>query len=216
MQSADGRSLSIEVGSVDGHSVTFTVAGKPQNFTLPLERFDEASREKIKAATLGAKVFYPPLEIDAVIGKRRVKEGYYMVNQTITATVKLKNLSTTDGCPKAHAHVIFIGFDRKVDTKGMVLAAESFDFALPRGVSQEFECTSFTTSYDSDNKGDGNIGGYQYKDYIIILTGADGNVLQCKSSNSVWQATLSQDKARAKKATMLKKLTPVTEKLDSI
>jgi len=229
VQSTDGRTISIEVLSLEGNNVSFKMPGKAQTFTLGLDRFAQNSQDAIKEAAGGIKTAtagdtagtatagaYPPLEIDVVIGKRRTKEGYYMVNQTVSGKVKLKNTSGALACPKAEAHIVFIGQDRELNTRLMVLAKESFDFQLARAGTFEHEYDSFTTRYDSDNKGDGNIGGYQYEHYVIILTDEAGNVLSCKSSSNEYQKLVEQDQTLAKKVTKLKKSAFITEKLEAI
>lgn len=220
VESSDGRTISIEVTSIDGDKVTFTKQGDARSYTLPLDRFSATSQNAIKeAAKAPAAVAtgnYPKLDIDLVIGKRGTKENWYMKSQTVTSKVKLANTSSTIACPKSKAYIFFVGQDREHASRLMVLAAESFEFQMPRGGNYEFECGAFTTRYDSDNKGDGNIGGYQYKHYVLVLLDDAGNVVGCKSSSNDYQKLVEQDHTLAKKVTKFKKDTFITERLESL
>lgn len=220
VESSDGRTISIEVTSVEGGQVTFTKQGDAKSYTLPLDRFSTTSqnaiKEAAKAPASAATGNYPKLDIDLVIGKRGIKENFYMKSQTVTSKVKLTNTSSTTACPKSKAYIFFVGQDREHTSRLMVLAAESFEYQMVRGGNFEFECGAFTTRYDSDNKGDGNIGGYQYKHYVLVLFDDSGNVVGCKSSSNDYQKLVEQDHTLAKKVTKLKKDTFITEQLESL
>lgn len=50
-----------------------------------------------------------------------------------------------------------------------VLSSQSFETTMKPVETFTKETEAFFTSYDSDNKGSGNVGGYQYFGYILAL-----------------------------------------------
>lgn len=180
----NGRDISIDLLQVDGNKVTFSVKGKKGEFELNLDRFDEASQKSILEAAKTLKPRYPELDIDVVIGKRRDKgTSSYMVTQEVSSKVQIENTSLKLPMPKTTARIIFIGRGRKTGDFYKVLAAEEFQVSIKPGKDFEFEPKGFVTRYDSDNRGTGNIGGYQYDSYILALLDEDGRVINHKTSD---------------------------------
>lgn len=50
-------------------------------------------------------------------------------------------------------------------------------FGLKPGGSSSTDLKGFITVYDSDNKGPGNLGGYQYAGYLLVFLSEDGEVV---------------------------------------
>jgi hypothetical protein len=71
-----------------------------------------------------------------------------------------------------------------------------------------------TTQYDSDNEGQGNIGGYQYEDYILIMTDQDGKLLRTKTLNSNFEKALTSQPGIIGKLLKASDETELTEDLE--
>lgn len=165
-----GRSIEIELLSVTGESIRFKRLDNAKEFSVAINTFDEDSQQKIRkeAATLPAVL--PPLDVDVVIGKRRSKkQSYYVEDQEISCTVKLKNLSQTIPLPGLTGRVLFVGRNQRTPDAYTILSVQDFPVELKPGESSAAELKSFLTKYDSDNKGLGNVGGYQYSGYLLVL-----------------------------------------------
>jgi len=185
-----GRSIEIELISAAAQSVTFRRAGK--EYTLPLSQFDTASQERItkEASALPAA----PLKINAevVIGKRRRKDdSYYMVKQDVTCTVKLTNAAATGQTPNLTGRIIFFGQNQRQSELYTVLSSQTFTAQIEAGKTFVREMEEFTTTYDSDNKGYGNVGGYQYFGYLLVLQDANGEVVFDQTTNGSIRQTLN-------------------------
>ncbi|MEO8615103.1 MAG: hypothetical protein ABI600_08190 [Luteolibacter sp.] len=165
-----GRALEIELLSVNGKSVRFRRADTAKDFTVALDQFDADSQAKIirEAATLPTPL--PPLIVEVVIGKRRKKENsYYMVTQEISCTVKMHNSSNDIPLPKLTGKIIFIGRNQRQPDEYIVLSAQEFPVELQPGADSANALEPFVTTYDSDNKGQGNVGGFQYTGHLLVF-----------------------------------------------
>lgn len=191
---SQGRTLSIHLLSLAEDTIAFTIAdADDREFELPVARLDEASRTKVREAAKSLKPRIPPVEIDVTVGKRRKKEGYYMINQTVTTKVTIKNPSHSIAFPKSSARILFIGRNRRNDDVFKILSSDKFEVQISPARSMEFEPKIFSTSYDSDNKGYGNIGGYQYDSYIVAILDGDGKVIGSKTSSPGVRSALEKD-----------------------
>lgn len=192
-----GRAISIDLLSFAEDKVTFTVPGKGDHeYELALATFDEASREKIIEASKSLKPRIPKLEIEASIGKRRKKTGYYMVRQTVTAKLTFSNPSHSLSFPGAKARLLFIGRNRRDDSVFSVLKVQEFDLPpIAATKSREIEAKPVVTNYDSDNAGYGNAGGFQYDAYIVGLLGEEGQILGFKTSDPGIRSAIGEEPA---------------------
>jgi hypothetical protein len=173
-----GRAIKIDVVSLADRSVTFRRAGNSKEFTLPLSNFADASQELIRAEVAKLPTVVPKVEPDVVIGKRRQKvDSYYMVKQEITCVVKLTNPSLNTAIPTVSGKIVFIGEDRRTPELLQVLSVQDVEAAIDPGKTFSKEMEAFVTTYDSDNKGVGNVGGSQYMGYILVMTDTAGNVV---------------------------------------
>lgn len=173
------RSIEIEVVSLSGSNVTFRRPGNPKEFTLPVAQFKEDSQELIRKEAAALPAPPPKLSVDVVIGKRRTDkaDSYYMKTQEVTCSVKLTNLSNANEVPTLKGKIVFIGQNTRTPSIFTVLSSQSFEASLKTAESATRQMDNFRTSYDSDNKGTGNIGGYQYYGYILALSDEGGNVV---------------------------------------
>lgn len=173
-----GRALEIELIAINSKMVRFRRANNSQEFSLALDQFDAASQARITKAAASLPPVLPPIEVDAVIGKRRQKDGSsFMVEQIITATIKLRNSSHDTLLPKLTGRMIFFGQEQRRPEDFTVLSVQDFPVELQPGQSSSSELESFATRYDSDNKGSGNVGGYQYSGYLLVFLNAKKEVI---------------------------------------
>ena len=172
-----GRSIEIELIAVSDGDVTFSRKGDTKEFTLPITNFAETSRKLIKTQAALLPKRLPKMELDAVIGKRRRKDGsYYMVRQEITTTVKITNRDTKLAVPEVEVKLIHIGQNRRTPDIYTILSKQSFKTTVDPAQTVTKEMRPFITSYDSDNKGYGNIGGFEYEANIVAVLDPDGKV----------------------------------------
>lgn len=190
-----GRSIEIELVSLSGDSVTFRRAGNPKEFTMPVHGFDTASQELIRNAVAALPPAKPRLQPDVVIGKRRKdKDGsYYMVRQEVTCTVKLTNLSKNDKVPPVTGKIVFMGQNSKTPDLLTVLSTQTFEMSMGTGETSSWQAEPFVTSYDSDNKGYGNLGGYQYFGYILAVLDKDGNLILDHTTTGSFRKALNEN-----------------------
>ncbi len=173
-----GRTIMIELVSADDTTVTFRRKGDARQFTLPLDQLDAESKTRIMDEAKALPMVLPSIVPEVVIGKRRQKtDSYYMVRQTITCAVKLRNADQQVALPRLTARVLFFGQNQKTPDAHIVLSVQEFPVELKPGESSATELKAFSTSYDSDNKGVGNIGGYQYSGYLLVFLSENGEVL---------------------------------------
>ncbi|MBC8128328.1 MAG: hypothetical protein H8M99_14400 [Gloeobacteraceae cyanobacterium ES-bin-144] len=179
-----GRSIDIELVAVSGESVTFRRQGDAKTFTLAISSFADDSQKLIRAKAADIPAALPKIEANVVIGKRRKKEdSWYMETQEVTSTVKLTNADPTNASPALTGKIIFLGQEQRTPDLLCVLSTQSFDATVEATKTFSFETKPFFTTYDSDNKGQGNVGGYQYYAYVLIVKDAAGKIILDETSN---------------------------------
>ena len=202
VRSADGRKVVIELLALEGDQVVFsTVSDNKKEHTLALDKFDENSQSEILEKAKNLRPRLPKMEFNVVIGKRRVKDGYYMVNQTVDAKVKMQNFSLKIPFPKSKAYFAYIGRDREHPDQYKLMGKRDFDVDVAANQVIERELLGVKTRYDSDNKGKGNIGGYQYEGYLLVVMDEAGVVLFTKTSDAAIAKALERDPETAKRIT---------------
>ena len=189
-----GRSIEIDVVSLSGDSVIFRREGNAKEYTVPVNQFDVASQESIRKVAAALPAVIPKIQADVVIGKRRkaMADSYYMVIQEITSTIKLTNPSKTDKVPPITGKIVFIGQNSKNPDLMKVLSVQGFETSIDTGKTVVKETDPFSTRYDSDNKGAGNIGGFQYYGYLLALLDAEGNVLLEQTTTGSFRIALAE------------------------
>jgi hypothetical protein len=173
-----GRVIEVELVSVTDSSVTFRRADNPKEFTLPLNNFADDSQQLIRKSASLIPVVVPKIQPDVIIGKRRSSdESYYMKKQDIECTVKLTNPDLKVPIPTVSGKILFIGEDRRTPGLLKILSTQEIETAIEPNKTFVKEMDSFSTTYDSDNKGVGNVGGSQYVGYILVMKDAENNVV---------------------------------------
>lgn len=212
-----GRNLIIELLALEDDTVAFEVpAQKNKEYELPIDRFDAASQARIREASKNLKPRVPKLDFDVAVEKRRKKVGYYMVQQTVTTKVSVKNLSRTIDLPPCKCRILFVGRNRKNNDLYMILNVQEFEAAAPKGDTFKHETKPFTTEYDSDNAGAGNVGGYQYDAYIVMLSDGDENILASHSSDPSIRSALKDDLLLLPKVAKYPKGTQMNARLQKV
>jgi hypothetical protein len=211
-----GRSIEIElVSSVNG-SVTFRRVGSPKEYTLPVSNFDQASQDLIRKNAAEIPAAMPKINADVVLGKRRKGKGdsYYMVIQEVTSTTKLTNSSTTERVKGISGTLVYVGQNTRTPDLYSVLSSQKFEASINPGDTYVKEMEAFTTSYDSDNKGTNNVGGYQYYGYVLVLQDAEGNVILSQATAGSFKLALAAKANLAKEVIAYPKGKAITDKLE--
>jgi hypothetical protein len=210
-----GRAIEIELVAMAGDSVTFRRAGDTKEFSLPLSNFAADSQELIRKEVARMPVVLPKIQAEVIIGKRRQKgDSYYMVTQEINATVKLTNPSLTVPIPTVSGKIVFIGQDRRTPELLSILSTQSVETPIKPKETVTQVVEGFLTTYDSDNKGNGNIGGAQYSGYILILLDEAGNVVLDQTTSGSLRQAMNNKPAVLKEIITYSKGKLLTEKLD--
>ena len=200
VKNTEGRALMIELVALEAENVVFvTVADKGKERSLPIAKFDADSQEKIRAEAKDLPARVPKLDMDVTITKKREKDGYYMIEQTVSGKVKLRNLSTQIVFPKSKGYLVYFGRDRRTPDKYKVMSKRTFDVEVPANQFFEKELLGFKTRFDSDNKGAGNLGGYEYDSYLLVITDDAGAVLATKTTDGGIQTAIGKDLSKAKR-----------------
>lgn len=216
VRNSDGKSLMIELLAVEGDNVVFSTTGeKSKEHTLAIAKFDADSQTKIREEGKTLPPRLPKLDIEVVVSKRREKEGYYMINQEVSAKVKLRNLSARIPFPATKGTITYFGRNRKNPDNYRVMSKRSFDVeALIPNKGTEANVLGFKTRFDSDNKGYGNLGGFEYDSYLLTLVDPEGNILAHKTSDAGVRAVIEKDASKAKQLADLKEGAVVDKNLE--
>lgn len=179
-----GRSMDIELISVTSDRVKFNRVSDGKTFEVPLSSFDADSAKRIQAKKAAPGEAHPTYELNVLVDKRRKKKdgSWYMVEQTIAGKVDIKNPVINTTAPAGKARLLYFGEEQRTGGKYSVLATEEYDFQVAGGATHTHEAAPYVTSYDSDNKGYGNVGGLQYEGYLLLLMDAKGNVIQFQTT----------------------------------
>jgi len=182
IEDSKGRSMMVDLLAGNDQSVKIKRLKDGKVFSMPFSSLSAKSQKEIKKKLKTLKPEYPPLEVDVVMGKRRKKENdsYYMKAMTITAKVTVTNKDRKMPCPPCHGNIIFVGESQKYKDRFLILSSQTFEL-VPTDRGTEFVSESFVTTYDSDNKGSGNIGGYKYEGYLLVVSDDEGRVLLTKT-----------------------------------
>ncbi|MGJ8723174.1 MAG: hypothetical protein ACSHYB_01345 [Roseibacillus sp.] len=199
-----GNTLNAKVISITEKSVSVKRTEDNKLFKIPLSNLSAETVKLLKEKTKDLPAALPDYKIEFSVGKRRKKDGTYYVNQTISGKAVVKNTSREIDSPEVTVNIIIIGEDQRDDDLKCVLANQSFSISPPKLNEAEVQLKEFVTRYDSDNKGEGNLGGYQYSDYIILVTDKDGDHLASKSLNTSYDSVLSGNNVLAKKLLKVK------------
>ncbi len=190
-----GRSMEIEFLGLSGDKVSFNRKSDGKRFELPLSDFDGETIKRLQSKKPEAGTEHPPYIVDVVIGKRRTKknDSYYMVRQDVEAKVSIRNPDRKLSAPPATVRFVFIGEERRRGNEYEVLGVRDYQIKLAADATDTRPLDPVSTSYDSDNKGSGNIGGVQYDGYVLIISDEKGGVIHKASSIGKLASALRDD-----------------------
>ena len=180
--------------AVQGDKIVIERASDNKEFTISPDSLSPESKMLILKESKSIKERYPPLDADISISKRRQKDNdsYYMKKMSITSKITLTNRNHKIPCPPCKINMVFIGQDQRDPKIFNVLSNQQFKVTpTPDGVLTE--TAPFNTSYDSDNKGEGNIGGSKYVGYLLIITDKNNKVIHTKTLYSKIKKALDFD-----------------------
>ncbi|WP_193213354.1 hypothetical protein [Luteolibacter marinus] len=202
VKNEQGRALHIELLEVADDVVTFATTGEKggKEHSLAIGKFDADSQAKILEEAKDLKPRPPKLDVTVSVSKKRDKKGYYMVDQTVSTKVSIRNLGMRD-LPKSKGYMTYFGRDRSSPDEYKVMARKTFDCQIAARGLFEVAVAGFKTSFDSDKKGSGNIGGFQYDGYLLVLMDEAGNVLHAKTSDPALRSMLENEPAKAERLT---------------
>lgn len=182
IKSKNGDELIVTLLAKQGDKILIRRAKDKKEFAISPDSLSEESKKKILAKLESLDVSYPPLDSVISVSKRRRhdNDSHYMKAMTISAKVTVTNEDHKIPCPTCKANIIFLGQDQKYTKKFMVLSNQQVDIT-PTEHGYTFTSEPFITKYDSDNKGEGNIGGYKYVGYLLVVSSEDGKVLHTKT-----------------------------------
>ncbi|MGE9268774.1 MAG: hypothetical protein ACQKBY_11825 [Verrucomicrobiales bacterium] len=190
-----GKSLVVELLELKDEGVRVRLVENKAKYDIPFDQLSPESVEALKEKGANLPAVYPELELDVVVKKRRKDLGssYYMKAMTVGGTVKVENRSQRRDCPPSFARLVFVGQDQRTPEKFTVLAVRDLELAPKAGQVFEQKVEDFETQYDSDNKGQGNIGGYKYFGYLLLVHDGEGRIVEHKTVSGVIAKAVSDN-----------------------
>jgi hypothetical protein len=211
-----GRAIEIELVSVIGESVTFKRKGQLKVFTLEISNFSKPSQTLIQKQAALLPAVLPRATPEVSIVKRRVKDGWYMVKQRISGVVKITNPDPKVAFPHFTGKIILLGQNRRTPDALSILSTQPLEGSIEPGKSFAAEITEIVTSYDSDNKGDGNVGGYEYFGYLLVLADDEGKIILDDASTGSVQLAVKNNRAALDEMIDYPAGTVITTKLEPV
>lgn len=196
--SKNGKQMIVSLVSRQGEKVVIRRTSDNKEFAIDPSSLSKESETLVLDKMKALPVAIPPIESEISIGKRRKKDGNsdYMKQMEITSKITLTNKDYKIPCPDCTANIIFIGQDQKNTKEFKVLSNQQFTIKpTPKGAVQN--TAPFNTRYDSDNKGEGNIGGHKYVGYLLVITGPDNEIVYTKTIYSNLRKALETDVSAA-------------------
>ena len=178
----EGRSELVDVLGRDGDKVKVKWLKDGRILSFSMDKLSDESRKEVLKKLKNSTSSYPPLDAEVSIGKRRKgdSDSYYMKSMTITGKITVTNENQNVTCPPCKSHIVFLGQSQRDTAKFVVLSNQAFDI-VPTDRGAVFESEPFVTTYDSDNRGKGNMGGYKYVGYLLIVSDNKKRVLLSKT-----------------------------------
>lgn len=112
-----------------------------------------------------------------------------MVKSSISATIVARNEDLDVDASECNGWIFLIGQDQANTDQLGILLNQKFNIT-PGHRDTEFISRKVNTSYDSDNKGSGNLGGYKYFGHVFFITSKEGSILSAKTSISRLKSSL--------------------------
>ncbi len=178
-----GEALVAELISVGENSAKLKKSAGSNSFKVSFDLLSEESVKLLREKAEELPVVFPRFEVDVIVTKRRksMSNSWYMKSMTVGAKVKVSNGSMRTDFPVTKARIVLLGQDQRIKTIYSVLSVKDFEISPKAGQEQEVEIPEFVTTYDSDNKGQGNVGGFKYEGYMLIFRDSKDRIAYSKS-----------------------------------
>ena len=188
-----GRSELVDVLELNGDKIKVKWLKDGRVLSFPLSRLSDDSQKEVLKKIKKSTSSYPPVEAEVSVGKRR-KSGSssYMTSMTITSKVTVTNEDRNVTCPPCKCNIIFVGQSQRNTSKYVVLSNQAFTIE-PTNRGALFESEPFVTTYDSDNRGVGNSGGYKYVGYLVVVADKKKHVLFSKTIYPALKKAIAKD-----------------------
>jgi hypothetical protein len=195
-----GRSIDVEVESVNATEVKFARDGKPSG--LLLARLDPGNREALLAMAKEKKIFnrYPPLDVQVTVrdSDRRQEDSSFMRHLWLTPTMTLEPGDRLLPVPELEATIQVICAETQalyVERRKLYQVRVRDKLAVPaaaNGERRNFEFKTFELEFDED-RNRSNVGGWIYRYWICTLRDpASGMVVLVKTNYDALQKHLEQ------------------------
>jgi len=176
-----GRTEMVDVLGLEGDKVKVKWLKDGRTLSFPLSKLSAESQKDVLKKIKNSTSSYPPVEAVVSIGKRRTSESSsYMKTMSVTSKVTVTNEDHKVTCPPCKCNMLFIGQSQRYTDRYVVLSNQAFEIK-PTDRGAVFESEPFVTSYDSDNRGAGNSGGYKYVGYLVIIADKKTQVIYSKT-----------------------------------
>lgn len=177
-----GSKLTAELIRISKTEATVKRASDQKVFVLPLASLDEASVQMVEKHRGKLEEFYPEYESTVVVGKRNVDrdQSFAKKTQTVTSTVRIKNLDPNVDSPKVKGRIVFFGHNQSRNTKYSVLATRDFEVEPESEKTTELVLAPFETEYYRGYSD----WGFRYEGYILMLYGQKNKIVHHMSKNA--------------------------------
>jgi len=204
LESKEGKVMVVSLISRQGDKVLIKRKSDNKKFTISPDSLSEKSKKIILEKMKTLKVDYPKLEALVIINKRRKGDDVSLFTKelkrsTITSKITLKKIDSHIPCPTCTMNIVFLGESQRLPDNYMILSNQAFQ-VTPTDKGIITKTTPFSTSYDKDKEGVGNIGGYKYVGYLLIITNAEKEIIYTKTNSSVFKKALKLDASAAERA----------------
>lgn len=194
LEDLKGRQMEITVLRKEGEKIVIERVDNGKEYKISPDSLSESSQAELLEIVKNLKPAYPPINADVVIGTRRKDHNgsSYMRKMDVSAKVTLTNEKANVDSPPCKGEMVFLGQNQKFDREFQILSNQKFTLT-PTKDGTVFEAKPFATTYDSDNKGDGNIGGFKYEGYLLVVRDMEDKVLFTKTVYSKIKKALELD-----------------------
>jgi len=218
VEDTKGRALNIEISKFQENQVTFSIVGKDKEYTLPLAKFSDSSQASIQEFAKTMPSPLPKYQFGNITVSKRTKDkgrSDYMKEQEILGSIEIKNRSNTEEYEECKTTLLVIGQDQRRTGLYKVITQQTFSTLVPPNQSVIHKIDSIFTSFDSDNKGLDNIGGFAFIGYIITVKTKDGRLVLNKEIGGMPRASVTADPTILDRISDFKTGQLMTSKMDT-
>lgn len=193
-----GVSITIDLIAVNEDSLDYRMIkdGQPGSpATLKMSVLDAESQAKVKAVAATLEAPLPRYEMELVVNNRRKDGPDYsdQIIQNVGGVIRLENSKTSSYGGAVKVNIVYFGSHRRYSDRYEVLHLADFDTTIPVGATVELDVETIQVTWDSDNKGRGNLGGSEYCGLICIATMPDGRIILHETAGGVPKMAVKND-----------------------